>query len=64
MQELFGQKLTVGSRSFNTSNMDLNFQGENSNIPVCQFDIEFWDSIPKTDNSKMMEEMRLSQEVK
>lgn len=64
MQELFGQKLTVGNRSLNTSNMDLNFQGENSNIPVCQFDIDFWDSIPKTDNSKMMEEMRLSQEVK
>ena len=39
MEEMFGQKLTIGSRRLNTSNMDLNFQGENANIPVCQFDV-------------------------
>lgn len=64
MEELFGQKLTVGSRNLSTSNMDLNFQGENANIPVCQFDMEFWDVIPRTDSSKLMEELKLSQEVK
>lgn len=64
MEEMFGQKLTIGSRSLNTSNMDLNFQGENANIPVCQFDVEFWDVIPRTDSSKLMEELKLSQEVK
>ena len=64
MEEMFGQKLTVGSRSLSTSAMDLNFQGENSNIPVCTFDVEFWDSIPRTDNSKLMKELKLSQEVK
>lgn len=64
MEELFGQKMKVGDRSLNTSNMDLNFQGENSNIPVCAFDMEFWDAIPRIDNSKLMKEMKLSQEVK
>ena len=64
MEEMFGQKLTIGSRRLNTSNMDLNFQGENANIPVCQFDVEFWDVIPRTDSSKLMEELKLSQEVK
>lgn len=64
MQELFGQKLTVGERSLNTSNMDLNFQGENSNIPICIFEVEFWDAIPRTDNSKLMEELTITQEVK
>ena len=63
-EEMFGQKLTIGSRRLNTSNMDLNFQGENANIPVCQFDVEFWDVIPRTDSSKLMEELKLSQEVK
>ena len=38
--------------------------GENANIPVCQFDVEFWDVIPRTDSSKLMEELKLSQEVK
>ena len=56
MEEMFGQKLTIG--------MDLNFQGENAKIPVCQFDVEFWDVIPRTDCSKLMEELKLSQEVK
>lgn len=64
MEKTFGQKLKVGSRNLNTSNMDLNFQGENSNIPVCTFDVEFWDVIPRTDNSKLMKELKLSQEVK
>lgn len=67
MEEMFGQKLTIGSRRLNTSNMDLNFQGENANIPVCQFDVEFWDVIPRrprTDSSKLMEELKISQEVK
>ena len=67
MEEMFGQKLTIGSRRLNTSNMDLNFQGENANIPVCQFDVEFWDAIPRrprTDSSKLMEELKISQEVK
>ena len=64
MEEIFGQKLTIGNRSLNTSNVNLNFQGENSNIPVCTFEVEFWDSIPRTDNSKLMKELKLSQEVK
>lgn len=64
MEEMFGQKLIIGRRSLNTSNMDLNFQGENANIPVCQFDVEFWDVIPRTDSSKLMEELKISQEVK
>lgn len=68
MEEMFGQKLIIGRRSLNTSNMDLNFQGENANIPVCQFDVEFWDAIPRTDSSKdsskLMEELKISQEVK
>lgn len=67
MEEMFGQKLTIGSRRLNTSNMNLNFQGENANIPVCQFDVEFWDVIPRrprTDSSKLMEELKISQEVK
>ena len=64
MEEIFGQKLKVDSRSLNTSNINLEFQGENSNIPVCTFDVEFWDMIPRTDSSKLMEELKLSQEVK
>ncbi len=63
MTELFGQKLEVGNRSLNTSNIYLNFEGENQNIPVCTFEVEFWDAIPKTDNSKLMEEIEISQEV-
>lgn len=64
MEETFGQKLKVDSRNLNTSNINLEFQGENSNIPVCTFDVEFWDMIPRTDSSKLMEELKLSQEVK
>lgn len=64
MQELFGLKLTVGSRSLNTSNMDLSFEGENANIPVCQFDVEFWDQIQRKENSEKMKELIFVQEVK
>ena len=64
MEEMFGQKLTIGSRSLNTSNMDLNFQGENANITVFQVEVEYWDVNPRTDSSKLMKELKLSQEVK
>lgn len=66
MEEAFGQKLTVGSRRLNTSDMELTFQGENTNIPACRFDVEFWDRIPKKEkeNCKIMKELRFAQEVK
>jgi len=64
MEKLFGLKLTVGSRNLNTSNIDLNFQGENANIPVCQFDVEFWDQILRKDDSETMKELIIKQEVR
>ena len=64
MEKLFGQKLVVGSRSLTTTNMSLNFEGENANIPVCQFDVEFWDKIERREDAEMMRELVLRQEVK
>lgn len=64
MEILFGQKLLVEKRQLNTSNLDMNFQGENTNIPVFSFEVEFWDAIQKKENSKLMEEIVLMQEVK
>lgn len=64
MEEMFGQKLTVGSRSLNTSDMELTFQGENANVPMCRFDIEFWDRIERQENVETMKILMLGQEVK
>lgn len=64
MEELFGFKLAMGSRSLNTSNINLSFEGENANIPVCQFDVEFWDQIQRKENSETMKELIFAQEVR
>ena len=64
MEEMFGQKLTVGSRSLNTSDMELTFQGENANVPMCRFDVEFWDRIERQENVETMKILMLGQEVK
>ena len=64
MEEMFGQKLTIGSRSLNTNNMELDFQGENLNIPVCRFDVEFWDQISRKENYDTMKELIFAQEVR
>lgn len=57
METLFGQKLQVETRLLNTSNLNMDFQGENSNIPVFSFDVEFWDTIRKQENSRLMGEI-------
>ena len=62
-EEIFGQKLTVGYRSLSTANIDCQFQGENQNIPVVTFDIEFWDNIEKRETTETMKTLIISQEV-
>lgn len=64
MEELFGQKVTAGNRNLNTNNMELDFQGENLNIPVCRFDVEFWDQIPRKENYDTMKKLIFAQEVR
>ena len=64
MEELFGQKVTAGNRNLNTNNMELDFQGENLNIPVCRFEVEFWDQIPRKENYDTMKELIFAQEVR
>ena len=64
MEELFGFKLAIDSRSLNTSNINLSFEGENANIPVCQFDVEFWDQNQRKENSETMKELIFAQEVR
>lgn len=64
MEEIFGQKLTVGNRNLNTNGLNLSFQGENSNIPVCTFEVEFWDWIPEKGNYGIMKKLIFAQEVK
>ena len=64
MEELFGQKVTAGNRNLNTNNMELDFQGENLNIPVCRFDVEFWDQTPRKENYDTMKELIFAQEVR
>ena len=57
-------KVTAGNRNLNTNNMELDFQGENLNIPVCRFDVEFWDQIPRKENYDTMKELIFAQEVR
>lgn len=64
MENIFGQKLKVGERFLNTSEHTLDFQGENANIPVFSFDVEFWDEIKHADNSEKMKEIIMKQEVR
>lgn len=54
----------VGEVKGNTNNMELDFQGENLNIPVCRFDVEFWDQIPRKENYDTMKELIFAQEVR
>lgn len=56
--------MTAGNRNLNTNNMELDFQGENLNIPVCRFDVEFWDQIPRKENYDTMKELIFAQEVR
>lgn len=48
----------------NTSDMELTFQGENANVPMCRFDVEFWDRIERQENVETMKILMLGQEVK
>ena len=63
MEAAFGYKLAVGDRKLNTDNMDYMFEGENDNIPVVTFEVEFWDEIKREDNSEIMKNMEMRQEV-
>lgn len=63
MEAAFGYKLAVGSRKLNTDNINCMFEGENNNIPVVTFEVEFWDEVKKEDNSEIMKNMEMRQEV-
>ena len=63
METAFGYKLAVGSRKLNTDNINCTFEGENNNIPVVTFELEFWDEVKREDNSKIMKNMEMRQEV-
>ena len=63
MEAAFGYKLAVGDRKLNTDHMDYMFEGENDNIPVVTFEVEFWDEIKREDNSEIMKNMEMRQEV-
>nr|WP_288787451.1 hypothetical protein [uncultured Blautia sp.] len=63
MEAAFGYKLAVGSRKLNTDNINCMFEGENNNIPVVAFEVEFWDEVKKEDNSEIMKNMEMRQEV-
>lgn len=39
------------------------FEGESNNIPVVTFEVEFWDEVKKEDNSEIMKNMEMRQEV-
>lgn len=65
MEHLFCQKLKTDNRQLTTSNMYAGFDGENKNIPVFEFEIEFWSRIEKeADDTPVAGEVQIDQEVK
>ena len=63
MEAMFFQKLKTKNRKLTTSNLNSYFDGENMNIPCFSFEVEFWSAIDKKDNSALMGELHLKQEV-
>ena len=63
MEKLFCQKLTVGEHFLSTGEFMTGFEGENVNIPVVSFDIEYWDMFKRKDNSVKMGQIIIRQEV-
>ena len=65
MERLFCHKLKLENRQITTSNLYSGFDGENKNIPVFEFEIEFWSEIEKeTDNTPLAGEVQIEQEVR
>lgn len=65
MERLFCHKLVLPSRQLTTSGLYTGFDGENKNIPVFSFEVEFWDEIDKkVDDTPLAGELQLGQEVK
>lgn len=63
MESLFCHKLKTENRQLTTDNLNSYFDGENMNIPCFSFEVEFWSAIDKKDNSALMGELHLKQEV-
>lgn len=63
MESMFLHKLKTENRQLTTSNLNSYFDGENMNIPCFSFEVEFWSAIDKKDNSALMGELHLKQEV-
>lgn len=63
MEAMFCHKLKTENRQLTTSNENAYFDGENMNIPCFSFEVEFWSAIDKKDNSALMGELHLKQEV-
>lgn len=65
MERLFCQKLQVGERFLNTSDLQMYFDGENKNIPCFEMDVEFYSEIEKEpDTTPLMGEVIYDEEVK
>lgn len=59
--EMGRAKLTI--KKLSEININCMFEGENNNIPVVTFEVEFWDEVKKEDNSEIMKNMEMRQEV-
>lgn len=64
MEELFQYKLQVGYRKLTTDNMNCTFEGAYKSIPVCTFDVEFWDRIKRATDEALIKEINVKQEIK
>ena len=63
MEALFCHKLKTENRQLSTDNLNCYFDGISKNVPCFSFEVEFWSAIDKKDNSALMGELHLKQEV-
>lgn len=65
MEKLFCHKLKLENRQLTTANHVQDFDGENENLPIYRFEVEFWSAIDKEkDDSALMGELSINEEVK
>lgn len=65
VQNKFMQKIQVGERFLNTSEQSSDFNGENNDIPVFTFNIEYWEDIKKPEiNVDLIGKIELNTKMK
>ena len=63
VEDALHPKLVVGDRYLNTSDFQASYMGEDMNVPLIEFSIEFYERVNKEDNAKLMKKVEIREEL-